>query len=65
MRQDRGVEEESTVGFKNDLEALWTELDAREEAQNAGNPGRQIEKVVNEFAAEGHSVCASPEDSSG
>jgi hypothetical protein len=65
VRQHRGVEEESTVGFEDDLEALRAELDAREEARNAGNPGRRVEKVVNGFEAEGDSVCASPGGSSG
>jgi hypothetical protein len=65
VRQHRGVEEESTVGFEDDLEALRAELDAREEERNAGNPGRRVEKVVNEFEAEGDSVCASPGGSGG
>ena len=59
------MEEESTVGFENDLEALRAELDAREEAGNAGIPGRRVETVINEFEAKGDSACASPGGSSG
>ena len=65
MRQHREVEEESTIGFEDDLEALRAELDAWEEARNAGNPKRRVEKVANQFEAEGDSVYASPGGASG
>ena len=65
MRQHRGVEEESTVGFEDDLEALRVDLDARAEARNPGNPRRRVEMVINEFEADGDSACASPGGSSG
>jgi len=54
------VEEESTVGFENDLEALRAELDSREATRNVGHPTRLTAKVVDESEVEEDSVYASP-----
>ena len=64
MRQHQGVEEESTVGFEDDLEALRAELDSREATRNVGHPARLparlTAKVVDESEVEEDSVYASP-----
>jgi hypothetical protein len=61
VRQHQGVEEESTVGFEDDLEALRAELDSREATQNVGHLARLTAKVVDESEVEeDSSVYASP-----
>ena len=60
MRQHQGVEEESTVGFEDDLEALRAELDSREATRNVGHRARLTAKVLDESEVEDDSVYASP-----
>jgi hypothetical protein len=56
------VEEESTVGFKDDLEVLRAELlvDSREASRNVVHPARLTAKVMDESEMEEDSVYASP-----
>jgi hypothetical protein len=58
------VEEESIVGFEDDLEALRAELDSREAKRNVaksvGHPGRLTAKVVDDAGMEEDSVSVSP-----
>jgi hypothetical protein len=64
VRQHHGVEEESIVGFEDDLEALRAELDSREAKRNVGkpvgNPGRLTAKVVDDARMVEDSVYMSP-----
>jgi len=54
------VEEESTIGFEDDLEALQAELDSREATRNVGHLARLTAKVVDESEVDDDSVHASP-----
>jgi hypothetical protein len=54
------VEEESTISFEDNFEALQAELDSRQTTQNVGYSARLTAKVVDESEMEKDSVYMSP-----
>ena len=60
MRQHHGVEEESTIGFEDDLEALRAELDCRDAERNLGHPEVRAGNLVDGSEVGGDSVYGSP-----